>query len=207
MIGNLLEATGNYLLQFDPETTRKLSQLQGKVFRLDISVIDLELYCIPTSEGMQIKDAWPGKIDITLRGSPLAFAQFGLKQQGVDNKMFINKRVSIEGDAELAQDFQKLLRELDIDFEELISRYFGDIAAHQIGRGARAFRGWARDAAQSVRLNIQDYMVEESRLLAPSWRVTDFIEQTDVLRADVERLEQRVKRIRSLARRLDQDPE
>ena len=155
---------------------------------------------------MQIKDQWTEPVDITLRGSPLAFVQFGLKQQGVDNQMFVNKQVTIEGDAELAQDFQKLIRELDIDLEELISHYVGDIAAHQIGRGARALRGWGQDAAQSLRLDIQEYMVEESRVLAPSWRVTGFIEQTDVLRADVERLEQRVARIRSLARMLHQDP-
>ena len=161
-------------------------------------MIDLVLFFIPNQEGMQIKKAWSGPVDITMRGSPLAFAQFGLKQQGVDNQMFIDKRVIIEGDAELAQDFQKLIRELDIDFEELVSRYVGDIAAHQIGRGARGFRVWTKDAVQSLRFNIQDYMVEESRLLAPSWRVEEFIEQADILRADVERLEQRVKRIRSL---------
>lgn len=197
MIADLLEATGNYLLQFDPESRHKLSSLQGKVFRLEILVIDLELFLIPNQEGMQIKKAWFGPVDITMRGSPLAFAQFGLKQQGVDNQMFIDKRVIIEGDAELAQDFQKLIRELDIDFEELVSRYVGDIAAHQIGRGARGFRAWTKDAVQSLRLDIRDYMVEESRLLAPSWRVDEFIEQADILRADVERLEQRVKRIRS----------
>ncbi|MDJ0957348.1 MAG: SCP2 sterol-binding domain-containing protein [Arenicellales bacterium] len=198
MIEGILETTGNYLLQFDPETRRKLSSLDGKVIRLDIRVIGLELFFIPNQEGVQIKSAWSGPVDITLRGTPLAFAQFGLKQQGVDNQMFIDKRVTIEGDAELAQDFQKLIRELDIDLEELTSRYVGDIAAHQIGRGAREIRAWTKDTVQSFRLNIRDYMVEESRLLVPSWRVDDFIERTDVLRADVERLEQRVKRIRSL---------
>ena len=198
MIADFLEATGNYLLQFDPETKRKLSPLQNKVIRLDIQIIGLELFFIPNQEGMQIKSTWSGPVDITLRGTPLAFAQFGLKQQGVGNQMFIDKRVTIEGDAELAQDFQKLIRELDIDLEELTSRYVGDIAAHQIGRGARGVRTWTKDAIQSLRLNIRDYMVEESRLLVPSWRVDEFIERTDVLRADVERLEQRVKRIKSL---------
>ena len=198
MITDLLEASGNYLLQFDPEAKRKLSSLEGKVIRLDILVVDMELFFIPNREGIQIKSTWSGPVDITLSGTPLAFAQFGLKQQGVDNQMFIDKRVTIEGDAELAQEFQRLIRELDIDLEELTSRYVGDIAAHQIGRGARKFQAWTKDAVQSLRLNIRDYMVEESRLLAPSWRVDEFIDRADDLRADVERLEQRIKRIRTL---------
>ena len=198
MITDLLEASGNYLLQFDPEAKRKLSSLEGKVISLDILVVDMELFFIPSHEGIQIKSTWSGPVDITLSGTPLAFAQFGLKQQGVDNQMFIDKRVTIEGDAELAQEFQRLIRELDIDLEELTSRYVGDIAAHQIGRGARKFQAWTKDAVQSLRLNIRDYMVEESRLLAPSWRVDEFIDRADDLRADVERLEQRIKRIRTL---------
>ena len=195
MIANLLEITGNRLLEFDPGTAERLGDLEGKVFKLEFLIIDQELYFIPSKQGLQIKQEWSGPVDITVRGSPLAFAQFGLKQQGVDNKLFVDKRVSIEGDAELAQDFQKLIRELDIDFEELLSRFVGDVAAHQIGRGLNALRDWSLQSAESIRLNIQEYMVEEARILAPGWRVDKFIEEADALRADVERLEQRVRRL------------
>lgn len=199
MITRVLEATGNHLLEFDPGTHQKLSQLQGKVFKLELLVVHRELYFLPTHEGIQIKRQWLGHVDIILRGSPLAFAQFGLKQKGVDNQVFLDKRVTIEGDVELAQDLQKIIRELDIDFEELLARYVGDIAAHEIGRRTRALREWAKEAANSVRLDIQEYMVEESRILAPQWRVTKFNERADTLRADVERLDQRVQRIKNIS--------
>lgn len=199
MITRVLEATGNHLLEFDPGTHQKLSQLQGKVFKLEVLVVHRELYFLPTHEGIQIKRQWSGHVDIILRGSPLAFAQFGLKQKGVDNQVFLDKRVTIEGDVELAQDLQKIIRELDIDFEELLARYVGDIAAHEIGRSTRALREWAKEAANSVRLDIQEYMVEESRILAPQWRVTKFNERADTLRADVERLDQRVQRIKNIS--------
>lgn len=197
MITQILESMGNRLLEFDPDTQRSLSQLQGKVFKLELSIVGREIFFIPITDGIQIKEEWPGKVDIIMRGSPLAFLQFGLKQKGVDNQVFLEKRVTIEGDAELAQDLQKVLRELDIDFEELLSRYIGDIAAHEIGRSAKAFRGWAKEAANSMRADIQEYMVEESRILAPSWRIEKFNEQADALRADVDRLDQRIQRIRN----------
>ena len=198
MITEFLEATGNRLLEFDPATQVRLAQLKGKVFKLELAVIDKEIYLIPSDGGIEIKDEWSGHIDITLRGSPLAFIQFSLRQKGVDNQAFVDKRVSIEGDAELAQDLQEIVRELDIDFEELLAGYVGDIAAHEIGRGVRALRGWAVEAAESIGEDIQEYMVEESRILAPQWRVTEFNEQADTLRADVERLDQRIQRLTKL---------
>jgi len=195
MIIDFLERAGNRLLELDPDTSDKMSRLRGKVFKLELLVVGRTLYFIPADDGVQVRGEWTGPVDITLKGSPLAFAQYGLRQKGLENKAFIDKKVSIEGDVELAQDFQKLIRELDIDLEELLSHFVGDVAAHQIGRGARMFRNRIREAAQSLRLDIKEYLVEEIRVLAPDWRVTGYIERVDTLRADVERMEQRVDRL------------
>ena len=197
-ITQILQTTGNRLLQFDPDTLNKLANLQRKVFKLELSVLNKAFYLVPTATGIQIKDDWSDKVDIIVRGSPLALMQFGLKQKGFDNQVFLEKRVVIEGDAELAQDLQKVLGELDIDFEELLAEYVGDIPAHQIGRGTKLLRAWAKEAVNSMQLDIREYMVEESRILAPEWRVAAFNEQADTLRADVERLDQRVKRLRRI---------
>lgn len=195
MIIEILERTGNRLLRYDPDSAKKLSRMQGRVFKLEIRVVDKALFLIPGGDGLQVREEWPGEVDIILKGSPLAFLQFGLRQKVADNRMFVDKKLVIEGDVELAQDFQRMLAELDLDLEELISHYLGDVAAHQIGRGVRRFRQWAGEAAESLRLDVREYMVEEVRVLAPDWRVAAFVDRTDVLRADVERLEQRVKRL------------
>jgi ubiquinone biosynthesis protein UbiJ len=195
MIIEVLESAGNRLLRFDPDTADKLSRMQGRVFRLEIQVVGKVLYFIPGPEGLQIREDWPGDADITLKGSPLGFVQYALRQKSADNRVFVDKKLTIEGDVELAQDFQRILAEADIDFEEMLSHYLGDVAAHQLGRGVRLFRQWAGEAAESLRLDVREYMVEELRVLAPDWRVAAFIDRTDVLRADVERLEQRIKRL------------
>ena len=195
MIVDVLERTGNRLLRFDPDTAKKLSRMKGRVFKLEILVVDKALFLIPGEDGLQIREEWSGDVDITLKGSPLAFLQFGLRQKVADNRLFIDKKLVIEGDVELAQDFQRMLTELDLDLEELMSHYVGDVAAHQLGRGLRRFRQWAGEAAESLRLDVREYMVEEIRVLAPDWRVAAFIDRMHVLRADVERLEQRVNRL------------
>jgi len=195
MIIEVMENAGNRLLRFDPDTMQKLSRMQGRVFRLEIQVVDKVLWFIPGESGLKISEDWPGDADITLKGSPLGFVQYALRQKNADNRVFVDKKLTIEGDVELAQDFQRILAELDIDFEELLSHYVGDVAAHQLGRGFRLFRRWAGDASESLRLDTREFLVEELRVLAPDWRVAAFIDRTDELRADVERLEQRVQRL------------
>lgn len=198
MIADFLEIAGNRLLEFDAETAQRISELRGKVLKLEVLVVNQGLYFVPTDRGVQVTDKWAAEADITLRGSPIALAQFGLKQKGISSSLFLDRRVDIEGDVELAQDFQRILGELDVDFEEMLSRYLGDIAARQLNRGVRSFRNWAREVSESLRSNVGEYLVEEARLLAPAWRIDRFIESTDVLRADVERLEQRVRRLQHL---------
>lgn len=195
MIIGILETAGNRLLRFDPESASKLARLEGKIFKLEIQVLDKVLYFLPGGEGLQIREDWNGDVDITLTGSPFGFVQYFLRQKNSDNRVFVDRKLIIEGDVELAQDFQRILGEMDIDFEELLSHYVGDVAAHQVGRGLRSFRRWLQDASESLRLDVREYMVEELRVLAPEWRVTSFVDRTDVLRADVERLEKRVQRL------------
>jgi len=192
---DFFERTGNRLLRFDPDTLEELTRLRGKVFKLELLVLGKTLFFIPTDDGLHIRDEWAQPADITLTGSPLAFIQFGLRQKGLDQQAFIDKKITIEGDVELAQDFQKLIRQFDVDLEELLSHYVGDVAAHQVGRGARKFVYWSREAAASLRLDIREYLEEEARLLAPDWRVTAFMGKVDSLRADVDRLDQRIDRL------------
>lgn len=195
MITEILSTAGNRLLELDPETAGKLSALRGRAFKLEITVVEQSLFLIPTETGLRLEREWAGPVDVTLRGSPLAFARFGLKRRGINSDAFASRRLTIEGDAELAQDLQKAIAGIDLDFEELLSQYLGDVPAHQLGRGARTLLRWTREAAESLRLDIREYMVEESRVLAPAWRVDEFVERTDALRADVERLEARVRRL------------
>ena len=195
MFVDFLQLAGNTLLQTDPLARERLAKMQGKVFKLELLVIDKELFFVPGADGIEIRDSFDGNADITLRGSPLAFAQFGLKQRGVSNKLFEDKRLVIEGDVELAQEFQYLLRDLEIDLEEILSRCTGDIVAHQVGRGARAFKHWADQAGAALKMNMREFLVEEGRILPPDWRVAQYLQAVDTLRADVDRLEQRVNRL------------
>jgi ubiquinone biosynthesis protein UbiJ len=100
--------------------------------------------------------------------------------------------VRIDGDAELAQKFRELALLLRPDLEEELSLLFGDVAAHQVGRLARAVMGWTHTAATTTVRNVAEYLAHEQRDLVPRSEADQFLRGVDSLREDVDRLAARI---------------
>lgn len=105
------------------------------------------------------------------------------------------RRVEIEGSADLANAVDYLFRHLGWDFEEDLSRVFGDVVAHRLAAGAQAFVAWQRDAALRLAESLAEYWTEEQPLLARPADVDGFCRNVDALRDEVARLEKRIERL------------
>ncbi len=105
------------------------------------------------------------------------------------------KQVEIEGSADLASAVDHLFRNLNWDFEEDLSKVFGDIVAHRLASGGRAFAAWQRETALRLAENLVEYWTEEQPLLARPDDVEHFCREVDTLRDDVARIEKRIERL------------
>jgi ubiquinone biosynthesis protein UbiJ len=101
----------------------------------------------------------------------------------------------IVGDPGVAQDFQRLLDLAKPDWEEELSRVFGDMAAHQLGNLARGLVEWGRKAADTLARDGGEYLTEESRNLPTRFEVEEFLDEVDRLREDVDRFAARLERL------------
>jgi ubiquinone biosynthesis protein UbiJ len=88
-----------------------------------------------------------------------------------------------------------LFRHLDWDVEEDLSRVFGDIVAHRLASGGKAFAAWQREAVLRLAENLVEYWTEEQPLLARPAEVETFCRDVDTLRDDVARLEKRIEHL------------
>ncbi|HEY6720319.1 MAG TPA: sterol-binding protein [Burkholderiales bacterium] len=104
-------------------------------------------------------------------------------------------QVEIEGSADLASTVDYLFRHLSWDFEEDLSKLFGDVVAHRLASGGRAFAAWQREAALRLAENLVEYWTEEQPLLARPPDVERFCRDVDALRDDVARIEKRIERL------------
>src|SRR5260221_5970236 len=105
------------------------------------------------------------------------------------------KRVEIEGSADLAGAVDYLFGHLSWDFEEDLSKVFGDIVAHRLASGGKALAAWQGDTALRLAESFAEYWTEEQPLLARPADVEKFCRKVDTLRDDVARLEKRIERL------------
>lgn len=154
-------------------------------FDLHFTVADGKLVCQPGRFAAA---------DATLSGSPLNLARLA----AADPEAVIREgHVRISGDADIASDFRALLDMVRPDWEEELSRYTGDVAAHAVGRAARGFADWASRARSSLGRSLAEYLTEESRDLAAAAEIQEFNREVDELAVAVDRCEARLRLLRA----------
>ena len=195
------ETSVNHVLKQDSATLKKFSALQGKVLAFELTGLDLTLYLFPHNEGVQVQYLYESTADTTLQGSPIAFINMSL---GDASESFFSGQVRIKGDIELGQKFQRILKQLDLDWEEWLSAYTGDLIAYKTGRFIHNLNSWGKEALDILELDAREYIQEEGRLSPHSIGIDDFTNDISLLRDDTARLEARLSR---LQKRLTQSKE
>lgn len=199
VLSAILEDGCNRLLRLDGDTLRSLGDLDEKVFCLRINKegkgeIGPNLYFFPSEGGFRIRHEYEGEPDVTITGNPPAILRMMVGESTPD---FIGTgQMQITGDLELGQRFQKILKKIDIDWEEHLSKFVGDVAAHRTGVAARQFRGWGKHVAETLKQDFSEVMTEELRITPVPETVQKFMGSVDQIKVDVDRLEKRFSKLK-----------
>lgn len=191
-----IEAALARCLRLDPEIPPRAAALAGRVVAVEAVLapgeqgLSCTFYLLFGPDGIGVDDIYAGEPDVVLRGTPLALVQF-LRAEGP-----LAGDVVVTGDAGLAEDFRRLLGSIDVDWEEQIAYGLGDVAAHQLGNLVRGLSGWSRDALDTLVRDAGEYLQQEARDLPPRRAVAEFVAGVAAVSAGVERLEERVGRLR-----------
>ncbi|MFI4967122.1 MAG: SCP2 domain-containing protein [Gammaproteobacteria bacterium] len=170
-----------------------LKRLDGKVIRLELIGLPLVLHFLAEDGRLTVAADYHGTPDITVRAPAASLMASALKR----DSEAVPRGMQVSGDAETAQVFSRLLKNADLDWEELLAQRVGDVAARQIGNAVRGFMGWSRDAGSRLGQDVADYLHYESRDLPPRHEVQGFLSDVDRLRDDAERFTARLRRIES----------
>ena len=183
------EIAFNRYLSMDPDAVRRLEGMAGRCVAIELAGLELTLYLLFTNGAVRVLDRLDGEADTVLRGSPLDLIR--LSREGVAGA----GAVEIRGDVDLARRFETMLGEVDIDWEEQLSKVTGDVLAHRVGQAVRGFLDWGRGASKSMERNVSEYLREESRINPRRDEMDEFVRGVDETRNDVERLEARIDRL------------
>jgi ubiquinone biosynthesis protein UbiJ len=190
-----LEVAINHYIHLDVDAKTKLAPLAGKLVAIDIQGAGLVIYCYFGDDRVFILPHSDREPDCRMTGAPLSMARLGMGNK-TPGALFASG-VAIEGDMDTGRAVQRLFDGLEIDWEEQLSKYVGDVVAHQVGSVVREVFAWGKKTAETLAQNSVEYLQEESRDLPHPVEVEGFLNEVDQLRTDVDRLNARVKRLQS----------
>ena len=180
-------------IELDPDSKPRLVKLRGKVVCFQVEGVDLPIWFIFNEVGIdetsvEVVEDFGDTADATIAGGPLSLIALATGRRSI-----FDGDVKISGDTDTAQKFSRCLNEIDIDWEEHLSRLTGDAVAHQVGRFSRGLKQWFTERADAVQDNTANYLRDETEHLPHSWELDEFVEQVDDLRDRVDLLESKLK--------------
>lgn len=200
-----IEKLINQALSLDEETLHALSGLEGKILAFEFNKIDLTIYLFPSGTGLSINTLVQDKPDVLIKGTPSNFIMMlAASKQGTAS---LPTNMQVTGDIGLAQRFQEIMQNIEIDFEEPLSKWLGDSAAYQIGKFVRGTGRFANNTGKTLAMDLSEYLRFEINMLPDDLLVDEFCKNVDVLREDVERFEQRIKKLEQQVNNKFQDNE
>ena len=185
-----IETSLNAWLALDGETLDKFADMDGKVIQLHISGLALDLYFLPAKQNIAVMGNYEGEPDTTITGSPMALMRLGTSDNS--GKTLLDSDASIEGDTHLGAEFSRILGEVNIDWEELLSKVVGDVVAHRAGQVTATSLDWLQESLESLKLNTSEYLSEEAKLTPAEAEINHYLDEVDDLRMSVDRLEARI---------------
>lgn len=165
-------------------------ELAGRNVAVRVKDTGLAAWFLIDPDGVRIVGGSDAEPDLVLTGSLLAL---GGLVAGDSRAAIREGRVALVGDAELAEQFQRLLGYARPDLEEGLAAVIGDTAAHRVGRLAREVGDWTRRTASTVQANVGEYLTEERGDLPARGETDEFYADVERLRDGVERAEARLR--------------
>lgn len=190
-----LEASINTALGYDPASRLALQQLAGQSLAIEISQPKLQLCLLFDTDQVRVAhtsahlDEGPTTL---LRGSLPALLQLAIG----DNTTLADSGVEAFGSTALLTSVQQIARNLDIDWEDMLCTWLGDVIGHQAAEQIRHRVGWTRNRLGSARRLLEEFLTEELRSTPTQVELNNFSQEVDKLRFGLDRAEARLRKLK-----------
>lgn len=187
-----IELVLNTALTQDLETKAKLDQFEHRCIAINVSDFDKTINASVIQQQIHLSTDTELSADLTISGKALTLAKLGS-----DPESLFSSEIDIHGDVQFAKQLRDLLEGFDFDWEAQLAKVTGDTLSYPIAHGIRQFGGWIKNTHQSLQETTAEYLKEEVRILPDKSQINDYMTYIDTLRADFDRLEARIQRLRS----------
>ena len=180
-------------LEYDPSSRIALSQLAPHVLAIQVTAPEFKVFVVPDEKGIRLLGNYEGEITTQLQGSLFALISL-VKSERLNLK---ETNVELIGNTSFISELQKIFKNIDIDWEEMLSQVFGDIIGHQGAEIVRSKLSWSKDRVNNIQRLTSEFLTEELRVLPSSPELNFFNSQVDELKLGVDRAQARIEQILS----------
>jgi ubiquinone biosynthesis protein UbiJ len=192
LLAKILSNAINKLIQYDPNSIKKLKPLAGKKVKITIQPINQSIVLLLQDETIVISTDDNIEVDTTISGKPTALFAMSTNQHipGLDG-------VGINGDASTGQFVADFLKNLRPDWEDAWCDLLGEVPGYHVSQLIKTLSSAGKSFVDSVRNSSKEFLLEENRELISGHEMEDFLDQVDDLSADVTRLEKKLQLIKN----------
>jgi len=177
----------NHLLSQNAWARQRLMRFAGKTARLELA--PFAVTCTVVEDGTLRAGARDASADATCTAPAAVAARLALRD---DSALEL---VECAGDGALSDEILFLVRNLQWDAAEDLSRLTGDIAAERIVQFARGAKRQAGQAAGNLAHALAEYWTEERPLVSKAERIAAFAQGVTRLRESLEALDKRIQQV------------
>lgn len=190
-----IEIIGNRILELDGEADRLLAPLNNKTVQICIDDLAIEYFFVIHAGSLVVKPESSREPSVKISGKLAAFIAAAANENSGD--AIFTGDLQFQGEINTARQFQKIAQSLNIDWQELLSRPFGDVKGELLAKGIKGVGMFAKNLLHNFKQDFPEYIQEEARLSPTSVELNMFAEDVDILRSQSDRLQARVNRLQA----------
>lgn len=183
----------NAALTKDPASKQALTKLEGQVLLVESTLPPLTIAIEPTATGIQLHDNWDGNVAVTINGTLIAMAAIAVNAK--ESISFSGTGVNVSGNLDTLHQLNKIMGDVDIDWEGALAEIIGDIPAHLVAKGIRNSAVIRKDIVTRASSGLVEVAQEEFNLTPSKNEFEAMIPDIRQLSADADRLAARVRRL------------
>lgn len=189
-----IETTLNKLLALDTTSHLRLIELKGKTVGLAIAELKQPLFFNFSGRRVEVLGQYEGDVAAQLA---LDFnVLMTLKNNGNISELIKSDQLIIDGDIKTLQNFADLLTKLDIDWQEHLSVYTGDVVAFKLGQGIKKFVKSVSRQTTKAQSHAKDYLTQEARVVIGKLEFIHFSDQVDDLSQQTNNLANKITQLK-----------
>jgi ubiquinone biosynthesis protein UbiJ len=197
MLTEKIQAVVDRHVAGSPRARELVTALEGRKLHVKVRFTPWTVSAEARAGKLVISKQAMGAADVTLAGTPLSLMALARETA---SDVIRRGDVKLDGDGEVAENFQELLALLQPDLEGELARVVGEVPAHGAASIMRKALNYGRGVARTQASNVGEYLAHESRDLVPRAEAAQFLHEVDALREQVDRIAARVNALEAQQR-------